>query len=87
VLTTIRNPKWALVYLLVFGIGTIAGMMLITGAIVLPFAYADGTKFARLNQGLRLASGLISLGFGLFVVYQIGFVGGLFTNPPQWTPR
>jgi high-affinity nickel-transport protein len=87
VLTTIRNPKWALVYLLVFGIGTIAGMMLITGAIVLPFAYADGKKFARLNQGLRLASGLISLGFGLFVVYQIGFVSGLFTTHPQWTPQ
>jgi ABC-type nickel/cobalt efflux system permease component RcnA len=86
VLTTIRNPKWALVYLLVFGIGTIAGMMLITGAIVLPFAYAEG-KFTRLNQGLRLASGLISLGFGLFLVYQIGFVSGLFTSHPQWTPR
>jgi high-affinity nickel permease len=86
VLTTIRNPKWAVVYLLVFGIGTIAGMMLITGAMVLPFAYAN-KRFSRLNRGLRIASGLISVAFGLFLVYEIGFVNGLFTGHPQWTPR
>jgi len=86
VLTTIRNPKWAVVYLLVFGIGTIAGMMLITGAMVLPFAYAN-KRFSRLNRGLRIASGLISVAFGLFLVYEIGFVNGLFTSHPQWTPR
>jgi ABC-type nickel/cobalt efflux system permease component RcnA len=86
VLTTIQNPKWAVAYLLVFGIGTIAGMMLITGAMVLPFAYA-GKRFSRLNRGLRIASGLISLGFGLFLVYEIGFVHGLLTNHPNWIPR
>jgi high-affinity nickel permease len=86
VLTTIRNPKWAVVYLLVFGIGTIAGMMLITGAMVLPFAYAD-KRFSRLNRGLRFASGLISVAFGLFLVYEIGFVNGLFTSHPHWTPH
>jgi ABC-type nickel/cobalt efflux system permease component RcnA len=86
VLTTIRNPKWAIAYLLVFGIGTIAGMMLITGAMVLPFAYAD-KRFSRLNRGLRVASGLISVAFGLFLIYEIGFVNGLFTSHPQWTPR
>src|ERR1700691_1091336 len=86
VLTTIRNPKWAIAYLLVFGIGTIAGMMFITGAMVLPFAYA-GKRFLRLSEGLRVASGLISVAFGLFLVYEIGFVNGLFTNHPHWIPR
>jgi high-affinity nickel-transport protein len=86
VLTTIRNPKWAVVYLLVFGVGAVAGMMLITGALVLPFAFADN-RFSRLNRGLRIASGLISVAFGLFIVYHIGFVNGLFTSRPQWTPR
>ena len=86
VLTTIRNPKWAVVYLLVFGMGTVAGMMLITGAMVIPFAYAD-TRFSRLNRGLRIASGVISAAFGLFIVYEIGFVNGLFTSHPVWTPR
>jgi ABC-type nickel/cobalt efflux system permease component RcnA len=86
VLTTIRNPKWAVLYLLVFGVGTIAGMMLITAALVLPFAFT-GKQFSRLNSGLRVASGLISVGLGLFLVYEIGFVNGLFTAHPQWTPH
>jgi high-affinity nickel permease len=86
VLTTIRNPRWAIAYLLVFGVGTIAGMMLITGAMVLPFAYAD-KRFSRLNRGLRFASGLISIAFGLFLVYEIGFVNGLFTTHPHWIPN
>jgi len=83
VLTTIRNPKWAVAYLLLFGAGTIAGMTLITGAMGVPFAYADSRS--RLIHGLRVASGLISLAFGLFIVYQIGFVSGLFTSHPKWT--
>ena len=37
VLSTIHNPKWAVAYLLLFGVGTIAGMMLITGAMGAPF--------------------------------------------------
>lgn len=86
VLTTIPRPKWAVAYLFLFGVGTIAGMMLITGAMGAPIAYGD-KRFARLNDGLRVASGLISVAFGLFLVYQIGFVNGLFTAHPQWTPR
>ena len=86
VLTTIRNPKWAIAYLLVFGLGTIAGMMLITGALVLPFAFSS-RRFSRINSGLRLASGMISLCFGLYLIYEIGFVNGLLTGHPQWTPR
>ena len=86
VLATIRNPKWAVLYLLVFGIGTIAGMMLITGALALPLALSSG-RFSRLSSGLRIASGLISVGFGLFLVYEIGFVNGLLTSHPRWIPR
>jgi hypothetical protein len=85
VLSTIRDPKWAVLYLLIFGVGTIAGMMLITSALALPFSFA-GSRFAWLNRGFVIGSGLLSLGFGLFVCYQTGFVGGLFTNHPDWTP-
>ncbi len=86
VLTTIRDPRWAIVYLLVFGVGTIAGMMLITVIIGAPFAYT-GKRFVNLNRGLGVASGLISVAFGLLVTFQIGFVDGLFTANPQWTPH
>jgi len=86
VLTTISRPGWAIGYLLVFGIGTIVGMMLITAAIALPFTYTLG-HFARLNQVLAIASGAISLSFGLFLCYQIGISDGLFTGHPNWVPR
>jgi hypothetical protein len=85
VLSTIREPKWAVLYLLIFGVGTIAGMMLITAAISLPFSFA-GYKFAWLNKSLVVGSGLLSLAFGLFVCYHIGFVDGLFSSHPNWTP-
>lgn len=86
VLTAIRQPRWAVAYLLVFGIGTIAGMMLITVAIAVPFTYASN-RFTNLNRTLRVATGLLSLAFGLFLTYQIGIVHGLFTSHPQWTPQ
>jgi high-affinity nickel-transport protein len=86
VLTTIHNPGWAIGYLFIFGLGTIAGMMLITAAIALPYAYTL-QRFARLNQGLVMASGFLSLAFGLFLCYQVGFVDGLFTGHLSWIPR
>ena len=86
VLTTIHNPRWGVLYLLIFGVGTIAGMMLITMALALPFSFA-GSRFAWVNRGLVTASGVVSLCFGLFVSYQIGFVDGLFTSHPNWTPQ
>lgn len=86
VLATIHDPRWAVVYLLVFGVGTIAGMMLITMVIAAPFAFT-GKRFANLNRGFAVASGLISVAFGLFVTFQIGFVDGLFKANPHWIPH
>jgi ABC-type nickel/cobalt efflux system permease component RcnA len=86
ILTTIRNPRWAMVYLLVFGAGTVGGMMLITMSIASAFKFF-GRKNARFSHWLGFASGLLSLAFGLFLAYQIGFANGLFSGHPQWTPR
>jgi hypothetical protein len=86
VLTTIRNVHWAIAYLLVFGVGTIAGMMLITMSMASAFTIA-GKGREKLSHRMALASGLLSLGFGLLVAYQICFVHGLFGAHAQWTPR
>jgi high-affinity nickel permease len=86
VLTTIRDPRWAIAYLLLFGVGTVAGMMLITMSIASAFTFLGG-KYANFTGRLGLASGLLSLAFGLLLVYQFGIAGGLFTGYPQWTPR
>src|SRR5207248_1028636 len=65
VLATIRDPRWAVAYLLVFGIGTIAGMMVITMSIASTFHLARGKQ--AFLQRLAMASGVLSLGFGIFV--------------------
>lgn len=86
VLTTIHNPIWATVYLLIFGVGTIVGMMLMTTAIALPLTYS-GRRFSRLGDYLATTSGLVSVCFGSFLVYQLGYLGGLFSQHPHWTPQ
>jgi len=86
VLTTIRNPRWAVAYLLIFGVGTIAGMMVITMSLASAFAIV-GRSREKFSRRLALASGLLSLGFGFFVAYQICFVNGLFMTHAHWTPQ
>ncbi len=48
VLGTIHNARWAILYLLLFGIGTIAGMMLLTLAFAVPVTVA-GNRFASIS--------------------------------------
>ncbi len=86
VLSTIHNPVWATVYLLIFGFGTMVGMMCMTTAIAVPLTYA-GDRFTKVSRFFGVASGLVSLSFGSFLVYQLGYLGGLFTSHPEWTPR
>jgi len=82
VLSTIRSPLWAIAYLLVFGMGTVVGMMLMTSAMAIPVAWT-GKHFRYLSP----LSGIVSTAFGLFLAYQIGFVDGLFRAGVHWTPQ
>ena len=86
VLSTIHSALWATVYLLIFGAGTMVGMMCMTAMMAIPLAYA-GNRFTSLSRVFSVASGVVSVCFGCFLVYQLGFLGGLFTSHPQWTPR
>jgi hypothetical protein len=51
-----------------------------------PFALT-AHRFAWLNRHLATASGLLSLGFGLWLAYQIGVVDGLFSAAASWSPE
>ncbi len=86
VLSTIHNPLWAIVYLLIFGGGTMLGMMGMTMAMALPLVYA-GDRMPQVSRYLGVASGLVSVCFGCFLVYQLGYLGGLFTAHPHWIPQ
>ena len=86
VLATIRNPRWALAYLLLFGIGTVAGMVLITVSIASALRMF-GIVNGKWSQRLALVSGLLSVAFGGLVAIQIVLANGLFTGHPIWTPK
>src|SRR5690348_8564567 len=68
-LATIRDPGWAIAYLALFGVGTIAGMTAITSAMALPLVLASRAR--RVREALPRLAGVLSLGFGFFVVYRI----------------
>jgi ABC-type nickel/cobalt efflux system permease component RcnA len=86
VLTTIRDAHWAIAYLLVFGVGTIAGMMVITMGLASTFRVVSGRR-RSISRELTMASGVLSVAFGLLVAYQICVVSGLFTAHARWTPH
>jgi high-affinity nickel-transport protein len=78
VLPLIENIWWAAWYLLVFGVGTIAGMAVITFAMAAP-AMLLSARIDGVRRGVRLAAGVVSVVFGTYLGYRIGFVDGLFT--------
>jgi hypothetical protein len=86
ILPLIDDARWAALYLVVFGIGTIAGMAVVTLAIAAPAALVS-RRVSGLQRGIRLASGAVSLCFGLYLSWRIGYVDGLFTGQPRWTPQ
>jgi high-affinity nickel-transport protein len=86
VLSTIKSPLWSTAYLLVFGFGTMLGMMLMTAAISVPLIYT-GRRFSKINGHLTAISGFASMAFGFFLVYHIGFVDGLFSSQVHWIPQ
>jgi len=82
----IDDPRWAALYLLTFGVGTIVGMAITTVAIAAPSLLA-AAHIPSLQRSLRVTSGAVSLVFGLYLAHKIGFADGLFTSDPHWTPR
>ena len=86
VLATVRDPWAGFAYLGVFGLGTILGMVLVTLAFTAPGA-ALSRRFRWSGAGLRLATGLISIGLGAWVMFETGVLGGLFGAAPRFTPH
>ena len=70
VLTTIPSLALGLLYIAVFGIGSIGGMLLMSAMISLPFI-ATAERFASLNKAIRLLAGLFSIGFGLLLAWNL----------------
>ena len=69
ILPTIPSPAVALLYIVIFGIGSIGGMMAMSFLIGLPFHFT-ADKFTLLNKGIRLCAAVFSLGLGGYIVYE-----------------
>ncbi|HEV3468696.1 MAG TPA: hypothetical protein VG148_05205 [Pyrinomonadaceae bacterium] len=63
-----------LAYLFVFGLGSIAGMLLMSALISLPFALT-AVRFRQIHTPARVLTGLASIAFGLY--YAWGSAAGL----------
>jgi len=69
ILPVIPSPAVALLYIVIFGVGSIGGMMAMSFLIGLPFHFT-AVRFNALNGAIRVAAGLFSLGLGGFIVYE-----------------
>jgi cytochrome c biogenesis protein CcdA len=86
VLATIRGTLEALAYLLVFGLGTVTGMVAVTVLLAAPAMYV-GARVRRLQGGIRVAAGALSIAFGLLLARELIVHGGLFSAVPTWDPH
>jgi ABC-type nickel/cobalt efflux system permease component RcnA len=75
VLTQIESTALGLLYLGVFGIGSILGMLLMSGLIGLPFALT-ARRLSTMHYGLQTGAGALSVAFGLWYAYKIAVASG-----------
>ena len=75
-LSTLHDLQTILSFILVFGIGSIVGMMLVSSAIGLPFSLTLYSE--RINKILRYSVGSISIIIGIDILYNIVMSGNFF---------
>ena len=71
-LPTIETQTLKLIYIIVFGVGSIGGMMLMSFLVGLPFHFT-AARYDRFNHILQSVAGLASIAIGLRIVYEKGF--------------
>jgi len=72
VLATIPSALAGLLYIAVFGLGSVGGMLIMSSLISMPFVLTR-KRFRLLSEGLQVTVGLFSLSFGLFLAWHYGF--------------
>lgn len=78
IIPTIESRVVGLLYIIIFGVGSIAGMMLMSFLVGLPF-HLTAKNFNRLNYILQSIAGFVSVGLGLYIIYEKGIVEGLIS--------
>jgi ABC-type nickel/cobalt efflux system permease component RcnA len=77
VLTQIKSAWFGMFYLAIFGLGSMVGMLLMSGLIGLPFALTS-RNLSAFHHRLQTAAALLSIAFGLWYAHETGLASGLF---------
>jgi ABC-type nickel/cobalt efflux system permease component RcnA len=76
VLTQIQSSVLGLLYLGVFGAGSIVGMLLMSGLVGLPFVLGS-RRLSGIHYQAQMIAGALSLAFGIWYAYETGVAIGL----------
>ncbi len=77
VLSTMESVQEGLLFLGLFGVGSIVAMLVVSGILGLSFGLAARSP-GRLDWWLEGAVGLGSIAFGLFIMWRVAFDSALF---------
>lgn len=75
-MSTVDTIWQGMLYIAVFGAGTILGMLLFTTAIGIPFVLTS--RQFKLNRALTAFTGGLSAVYGVYYMYNLGVTEGLF---------
>jgi hypothetical protein len=75
-LQTVTSPLAGLIYMLLFGLGSMIGMALLSAIIMIPIRHS-AKRLTWLYNGLQATVGTGTLLLGSYVVFEIGFIEGL----------
>jgi len=76
VVGTLPSLLLAAIYILVFGVGSIGGMVVMSVLISVPLAIA-ASRLRMVERGIRIAAALFSLGFGGYLAWDVGLIQSL----------
>lgn len=77
VASSLSSVEMVLSFILIFGIGSVIGMAMISGLIGLPFVFT--ANITKINRVLRYVAGTASLLIGINIMYEIGIIENLFS--------
>jgi ABC-type nickel/cobalt efflux system permease component RcnA len=77
VLASIDSPLAGMGYILLFGLGSVLSMGVMTILISMPIVFS-ANRLPNLNRFIQPGVGVLSILFGVFLMYKIGFTEGLF---------
>jgi len=79
VASTFSDIQTILSFILVFGVGSVLGMMLVSGVIALPFTLSS--RVSSISRILRYIVAAISIGVGAHIMFEVASANGIIGLP------